>query len=250
MTGKSGLVSISFRNHSVEEIAQGVKEAGLEAIEWGGDVHVPHGDAAAAKHARELCAENGIAIPEYGSYYIIGQSEESLFEKVLLSASILKTPAIRVWAGQGISSDTISNESYAAYVRDAQRICDCAPDMLICLECHPGTLTDEYHTALQFLRDVDRENLKMFWQPNQYRNVEYNLDSIRALLPYIYSVHVFSWKRDARFPLDAGLGEWRRYIDLLGGKTVNYMLEFMHDDKLETLAETAQTLKDWLHTFA
>ena len=134
MTGKSGLVSISFRNHTVKEIIENVKAAGLEAIEWGGDVHVPHGDAAAAKHARELCEENEIAIPEYGSYYIIGQSEESLFDKVLLSASILKTPAIRVWAGQGISSDTISNESYAAYVRDAQRICDCAPDMLLCLE--------------------------------------------------------------------------------------------------------------------
>ena len=246
MTGTAGLVSISFRGHTVEEIVEHVKAAGLEAIEWGGDVHVPHGDAAAARRARELCAEYGIAIPEYGSYYIIGQSEEGLFEQALRSAAILETPAIRVWAGQGISSDTVFRERYRAYVRDARRICDLAPDLKICLECHPGTLTDEYHTALQFLKDVERENLKMFWQPNQFRNLSYNLDAIRALLPYIYSVHVFSWNREARFPLREGWEDWRRYLDLLGGKRRNYMLEFMHDDKVETLPETARTLREWL----
>ena len=38
----------------------------------------------------------------------------------------------------------------------------------------------------------------------------------------------------------------RRYIELLSANDINYMLEFMHDDRIETLTETASTLKSWL----
>ena len=36
-----GLVSISFRNLSVDEILAAVKQAGLSCVEWGSDVHAP-----------------------------------------------------------------------------------------------------------------------------------------------------------------------------------------------------------------
>ena len=41
---KSGLVSITFRELNPLEIIRLVSKAGLDGIEWGGDVHVPHGD--------------------------------------------------------------------------------------------------------------------------------------------------------------------------------------------------------------
>ena len=41
---KTGLCSVSFRKLTVEEIIAAVKDAGLDGIECGGDVHVPHGD--------------------------------------------------------------------------------------------------------------------------------------------------------------------------------------------------------------
>ena len=121
-----------------------------------------------------------------------------------------------------------------------------APDMTIALECHPRSLTEEYHTALKLLRDVDMPNLKMLWQPNQHRPLEYNLDAIKALLPYIVGVHVFSWKRKQRLPLEEGEAQWREYISLLSEKELYYMLEFMHDDNIETLSHTAGVLKNWL----
>ena len=40
----TGLVSVTFRDKTPAEIVSEVKKAGLDAIEWGGDVHVPHGD--------------------------------------------------------------------------------------------------------------------------------------------------------------------------------------------------------------
>lgn len=45
---KTGLVSVTFRQKSVEEIAALTAEAGLSGVEWGGDVHVPPGDREAA----------------------------------------------------------------------------------------------------------------------------------------------------------------------------------------------------------
>ena len=243
---KSGIVSISFRKYSKEEIISASKEAGLSLIEWGGDVHVPHGNTEEAKKALALTESFGMKVAEYGSYYIIGQSEESLFDAVLESAKTLGTGIIRVWPGMNKSSDSISNAEYDKYVADAKRICALAKDFTIALECHPNSLTDEYHTALQFLKDVDCQNLKMMWQPNQYRPIEYNLDAIKALLPYIVSVHVFSWSRKTRLPLSAKENDWKRYVELLKPMNPNFMLEFMHDDKIETLEETAKTLNTWL----
>lgn len=238
-----GLVSISFRKHSVSEIADAVKQAGLSAVEWGGDVHVPHGDTVTAKNVCDVTAEKSLRVSSYGSYYKVGQPETVPFESVLASAQTLGAKTIRVWAGWQ-SSDRMTNAEYGACVADMQRICDLAGDIRICTECHPNTLTDEYHTAVQFAEDVNRSNLGMFWQPNQYRNLTYNLDAIRATLPYLHSVHVFSWVREQHNPLGEGAADWTKYLDLLQQKDLYYMLEFMHDNRIETLAETAVKLKE------
>jgi 3-dehydroshikimate dehydratase len=50
---KTGLVSVSFRKFSPEKIIEMVKNAGLCAIEWGGDVHVPHGDVELARKVKD-----------------------------------------------------------------------------------------------------------------------------------------------------------------------------------------------------
>ncbi len=243
---KAGLVSISFRSICPEELIAEAHAAGLGAIEWGGDVHSPHGDVTRAEDIASKMRAAGLTVPEYGSYYVIGKSEESLFSDVLKSARALQTNVIRVWPCMNMPSDTLSAEDYERCVKDARRICDEAPDMTLALECHPGGLTDEYHTAIAFLKDVDRPNLKMMWQPNQHRPLEYNLDAIRALMPYIVGVHVFYWKRKERLPLAEGESDWKKYIELLRDKDIPFMLEFMHDNNIGTLKETAKTLLGWL----
>ena len=246
MSNIAGLVSISFRDRTPEEIVKYTALAGLDGIEWGGDVHSPHGDISAANKIRALTEQNKLTIPEYGSYYKIATSEPELFDGVLASAKALGTKIIRVWAGSK-ASDCFKNDEYAAAVADAKRICALAGDITVALECHPKTLTDDYYTALAFIHDVDMPNLKMFWQPNQYRPLEYNLEAIKALLPYIVSVHVFSWVRNDKYPLAYGESSWKKYIELLSAKELNYMLEFMHDGNIETLAETARVLREWLN---
>ena len=48
-----GLVSISFRKHTPEEIIRAAKDAGLSCIEWGSDVHAPPRDL---ERLREIAA--------------------------------------------------------------------------------------------------------------------------------------------------------------------------------------------------
>ena len=49
---KTGICSVTFKELSVQEIVGRVREAGLEAIEWAGNVHVPPGDLAVAPLTR------------------------------------------------------------------------------------------------------------------------------------------------------------------------------------------------------
>ncbi len=68
-----GLVSVSFRA-SCPGRSSLVRQGGLAGIEWGGDVHVPHGDLCAGS-ARPYGGRRGLAVAAYGSYYRIGHSE-------------------------------------------------------------------------------------------------------------------------------------------------------------------------------
>ncbi len=237
---KSGLVSISFRQYSPEQILDAAANAGLELIEWGGDVHVPHGDVAKAREVAALTKQYGLDTAEYGSYYKIGRDDVN-FTDVVRSADALETSVIRVWPGMNIITADLTSDDYAYMVRDAARICDEARNMSIALECHPDSLTEDYTSALKFINDVGRENLKMFWQPNQHKSIEYNVTAARTLSPYVVSVHTFFWEGSNRYPLADGADIWRKYINALQ-KKLPYMLEFMPDGLIETLPREAKTL--------
>ena len=68
-----GLVSISFRAHTPEELLQAVKEAGLTCIEWGSDVHAPKDDLENLENLVKLQASYGITCSSYGSYFKVGR---------------------------------------------------------------------------------------------------------------------------------------------------------------------------------
>lgn len=241
-----GLVSISFRALSVGDIIGITTCAGLEAVEWGSDVHVPAGDIAAAEAAKKKTVAAGLSMPEYGSYYVLGSGED--IEKTVTSARILGITNVRIWAGN-MSASEMSPEVYAKVVDDAKSICGRYPDIMFCLECHNRTVTQEYTDELKFFCDVGRKNLMTLWQPNQLRTHSWNMESVRALLPYIYGVHVFSWEGKNMLPLDAHTDRWAEYLSILRGserETMPLMLEFMHDNRPESLPETAQTLKKWI----
>ena len=245
----TGLVSVSFRPLSAEEIIKITKNAGLDAIEWGGDLHVPAGDLDAARAVAEKTRAAGLLMPEYGSYYRLGVSAPEEIDGVAACTRALETDTVRVWAFSK-GSVNVTAEEYRRTVADAKRICAAYPDLRFCTECHNNTLTDDYRANLRLIEDVAMENFGAFWQPNQYRSHAYNLESARALAPYTHALHVFAWEGNEKYPLAFHRDRWKEYLDIFAEKAraenVNLMLEFMHDNDPKSLGETARTLRSFI----
>ena len=70
-----GLVSISFRGHTPEELITAVKEAGLSCIEWGSDVHAPCTDEERLQQIAAAQKAAGISCCSYGTYFGLGQND-------------------------------------------------------------------------------------------------------------------------------------------------------------------------------
>ena len=91
---KIGVASVTFRNKTVSEIVEIAKNAGVEFIEWGGDVHVK--TLVDARLAKKLCDENNIKISSYGSYYRTGCSDKADWEEVCRISSEMGAVLYRV----------------------------------------------------------------------------------------------------------------------------------------------------------
>ncbi len=239
----TGMVSVTFRKYSIDEVVNATLKAGLLGIEWGGDVHVPVGDYNAAKHAAELCAEKGLKIYSYGSYYRAGMGQH--FTPVVETAKALGAPNVRVWAGSYGSETTPDNRM--AVTADLKRICKKAAKrgISVSVEFHQGTLTDEAPSALLLAKEVDEPNFSLYWQPNQFRTFEDNIFALETVMPYLSSVHVFSWTGNSRYPLKEHDKQWQTYIEYLAkdSKEHNMLLEFVCDDSEDAFIDDAAYLK-------
>lgn len=243
---KTGLVSVTFRQLRPEQIVALAVQAGLDGIEWGGDIHVPHGDLETARQVRALTLEAGLEVLAYGSYFRAGECPAADFKPILETAAALGAPAVRVWAGARGSAE--ADEAYVRQVAACTaEICDMAAErgLLICYEYHGGTLTDTAQSAAELMERIGRDNMRLYWQPRfDLRHAE-NLRDLTVVLPYLYNVHAFTWDADCnRYPLGQGRGRWQDYARLIGGIGANAaMLEFVRDDEPEQMMQDAKTLK-------
>ena len=65
----------------------------------------------------------------------------------------------------------------------------------------------------------------------------------KALAPYTVHIHVFNWQGDERRPLSEAKDVWAAYLSCFDGVT-NLLLEFMPDDRIESLKAEADALKE------
>ncbi|NJK92793.1 MAG: sugar phosphate isomerase/epimerase [Blastochloris sp.] len=251
---RSGLVSITFRKLGVEEVIALVRQAGLEGIEWGGDVHVPHGDLETARRVAELTQKAGLRVAAYGSYYRVGSSEKDGlgFEKVLASAEALGAPLIRVWPGIQGSSET--EPSARQWITDeCRRIAMMAAEkgVRVATEYHANTLTDDPGSARRLLEEVGYPNFRTLWQPSNGREADYCQDSLEKVAPWVENLHVFHWQPDFsnRRALAEGEKRWLSYLqrarELEGERYA--LMEFVPGDEPEAFLRDAAVLKSWLN---
>lgn len=248
-----GLVSITFRALSPAEVIALARQAGLRGIEWGGDIHVPHGNATRAREVKEMTAEAGLNVAAYGSYYRAGQTDSSglTFDAVLETALELGAPLIRVWAGTA-GSASASREVRAHVVNDLHRIATLAAGekVGISLEYHNGTLTDSAESTLQLLREVSHPNLATYWQPPLEQPTAEAVSDLRRLLPHLTHLHVYHWRPAStdRRPLAEGAERWRAFLNVAATVPGDRyaMLEFVEGDAPANFLRDAATLKSWL----
>lgn len=245
-----GLVSISFRSLTPDEIFDACKNADLGFVEWGTDSHVK--TPADAETVLRAGTARGILPCSCGSYYKLGISSPEDLARVFQIARALQTSILRIWGGNK-GSDLLSESDLDRLAKEAYNAAVTADTYGIdlCLECHPNTVTDSYESELAFLRRVDHPRLKTYWQPNQFKSLSYNLESAEALAPFTKMIHVFAWSETERFPLANQLEEWERYLSYFdrAGGTYGTLLEFMPDDSPASLPREAATLKTLLSRF-
>jgi 3-dehydroshikimate dehydratase len=233
-----GLVSVTFRRLGVDEIVALAAGAGLAAVEWGADVHVP--SPRAARETARRCADAGLAVAAYGSYYRGGPG----FGEVLRTAVALGAPRIRIWAGRHASA---SEPDRAAVLADLARAASAAAGegIEVCLEYHANTLTDTLDSTVDILRAVPAA--RPYWQPPVGERPAGALAAVEVLRPV--TAHVFTWDdAGARLPLAAGEALWRPVLAALGRLpgTRYALLEFVRDDDPAAFAADAATLLGWL----
>ncbi len=249
----SGLVSITFRQLSPENVIKLASEVQLRGIEWGGDIHVPHGDLDTARCVGRMTRDAGLEVAAYGSYYFVGDSEpEGLeFKRVLESAQALEAPTIRVWAGRQ-GTDDADDASWSRVVGDAQRIAELAEKagIRVCIEYHGKTLTDHHQAAIILHQRIGSENVGLLWQPLHNHSYEDQMTAVETMLPLVSNIHVYWWSpanRPAgydRLPLVDGVDQWCSFFDILrrSGRERYAMLEFVKNDDLNQFRADAVVL--------
>jgi len=243
---KTGLVSVSFRNLTVEQIIAAVKEAGLDGIEWGGDVHVPHGDVEKAKYVAKLMEEAGLETLSYGSYFWLGKTPMEELQGVIDCALALGTKTVRIWGGT-MSPDKMTAEYRAQIIADTKTVAEAAAKhgLIVAYEYHPDTITETADSALQAVEAVAMENMGVYWQPGIFTTYEENVDALQRVLPHAHNLHVFVWDQNyKRFALEEGETAWTKYISIAktNPQIKAAMLEFIKDNSLEQLNRDAAVL--------
>ena len=241
MAHKLGLVSVSFREHTPEAILKEMDRCGLSLVEWGSDVHCPPEKAA---EIAALQQEYGVQCCSYGTYFRLGVTPMGELQGYIDAARVLGTDVLRLWCGDQNSEDYTADEKAALFTRckEAAAIAENS-GVTLCMECHNKTYTNRKEAALELMEAVASPRFRMYWQPNQYRTEAENLAYAKLLAPYTVNIHVFNWKEKEKHPLRDAAGVWKEYLTCFDGSQA-LLLEFMPDNRLETLVIEAEALKE------
>ncbi len=239
-----GLVSVSFRSHTPEEILAAMRESGLSAVEWGSDIHAPATDGEKTAHIARLQSEYGIRCCSYGTYFRMGVQKPEEIYPYIRAAKQLGTDIIRIWCGNR-SPVKYTEEEKRSLFDEALHLTEIAENekVTLCLECHIGTWTETAEAALELMQLTASPHFRMYWQPNQFRSRDENLRSAEALAAYTHHIHCFHWIENSKLPLAKGIDIWREYLSRFQGEH-HVLLEFMPDGLLSTLEVEAKTLKN------
>lgn len=245
-----GLTSVTFRKLNFKEIVDLCVEEGIDFIEWGSDIHVKVGDFDNAEKVAQYTKKNAIDCYSYGSYYKVGQesnSKESFLE-IIKTAKVLGCKLIRIWAGEMSPEDT-KDEYYEKVISHIKQIADLAQeyDLVLGLEYHRNTLTQNANSSLKLIKNINKKNVKLYWQMNPEITHEQHLNEIKILRNYLCNIHVFYWGIDEVYELQDKKQEWADFINQIGIETMHFAIEFVKGSQIQSFRNDVKTLKELLY---
>lgn len=244
-----GLCSVTLRSLDAVEVIDVVRRAGLECVEWGGDVHVPPGDAVAAEEVRSRCADAGVRVASYGSYFRAGVHEPADARAVIDTAVALGAPRVRIWAGD-VGSGDADQRTWAAVVDAVRAITELAGDcgVQVGLEFHRGTLTDTAEATVRLVGEIGAA-ITTYWQPPVALDDAAALAGLRTVAAHVSALHVFSWSpTGARLALAQRESLWQQAFSAVADDGIGHdaLLEFVADDDPHAVLTDAATLRQLL----
>lgn len=241
-----GLCSVTFRKKSAAQVVEIAKKAGVEYIEWGGDVHITNIEE--ARIIKTVCDNEGIKICSYGSYFNCIDYDERKWTEICKIAKKMNAESVRVWLGKR-NSEITSEDEYNVLISNTRKMCDVAAEynLLVCPECHDNTFNNNTDAFLRFVGELKKDNFKTYFQSRYFR-MEYDLDRIDRTFDYIKDVHVSyrDLKKEQRFRKKD-----KNYLDKLLKKlkTKNFdgivMVEFVSRGSEATFLKDVRKLKSY-----
>ncbi len=243
---KLGLTSVTFRPNGIEEVFDYAKKAGIECIEWGVcDNHMNILSKDKADKINNLSKEYDIPTSSLGSYCDMTDAAE--IADTVETARMINAPIIRVWAGNVGSSDC-SKEDYRNIVANTIAMAQRAKKYGISIgfEFHQNSLTDTPESAIRLIKDVNMDNVGLYWQPTPADSVDENVNSLNKVKPYLIgNLHIFNYNAQlGRLPLADIRENLVAYYDDIKDKDYTVMIEFVKDGSLESLIDDITVLRD------
>jgi sugar phosphate isomerase/epimerase len=239
---ESGLVSVSFRPLEPAAVVELCSANGLGYIEWGSDVHAPCEDTEKLREIVRLQNKHAIICSSYGTYFRIGVDAVEDIYPYIQAAKILGTDILRLWCGDKNYTD-MSAQERDFIISESKKLARIAEEngVTLCMECHNKTFTNCLSGAIELMEAVDSPCFRMYWQPNQFRTLEENLEYAEKIAKYTKVIHVFNWEGKEKYPLCQAIEIWKRYLSFFDGSQ-KLLLEFMPDGKPESLGAEAGAL--------
>lgn len=238
-----GVVSVSFRDRTPEEVLKAAKGAGLDCVEWGSDVHAPCRDYERLCEIFGLQEKYGLICSSYGTYFRLGETPMEELNDYINAAKRLGTDVLRLWCGTKSRADMTDAECEALLSACRQAAARAEEQgVVLCMECHRKTFTENPDDTVWLMQAVDSRHFRMYWQPFQWQNVEQNIENAKKIAPYAGYIHVFNWKGSEKLPLGDAIAEWRSYIGAFS-TPCTFLLEFMPNGGVEELSVEASALK-------
>ncbi len=239
-----GLVSVSFRDRTPEEILQAMQRVGLTHIEWGSDVHALCTDKVRLFELAAMQAKYGITCSSYGTYFRLGKTPLDELESYIAAAKILGTDVLRLWCGSKNAAEMTEAEK-SVFVAECRAAAEIAAreGVTLCMECHIKSFTERVEDAAWLMQEVSSPHFKMYWQPFQWQTGEENVQNAQRIAPFATHIHVFNWRGEEKLPLIGAVEEWRAYLKHFSTPRT-LLLEFMPNGTLDELAAETAALKE------